>query len=385
MPAVATSVSTITVRAAANSRSVGRGMRPRSRQTTAAANQRQPQSTRHQKRSISTPAEENGAGDPTTGPLCSRSCCPTREGEKPARRPPASPRRDSVAAHRFASRPISPGRRRRYHASQTAPRPASTPPTARTISRCTSPRRMQAVQQPIIPVVGELIRRHPGTISLGQGVVHYGPPPKPSSASPAFWPTRRTTSTSRSKASPSWSRPSSASWPTENGIAAGDCQPRRGHGRRQHGVLQRPAGHRRSGRRDHPAGAVLLQSRDGRLHAQLPARAGAAGRQLPDRPAGRLRQAVTPRTRAIVTISPNNPTGAVYPREALVAVNELCREHGIYHIHDEAYEYFVYERRGTFRPARCPAPRHTRSRCSHSPRPTVSPVGASATWSCPRR
>src|SRR5688572_27100732 len=38
--------------------------------------------------------------------------------------------------------------------------------------------RMQAVQSPVIPVVGELIRRHPGTISLGQGVVFYGPPPE---------------------------------------------------------------------------------------------------------------------------------------------------------------------------------------------------------------
>src|SRR5215210_366889 len=39
-------------------------------------------------------------------------------------------------------------------------------------------RRMRAVQSPVIPVVGELIRRHPGTISLGQGVVFYGPPPE---------------------------------------------------------------------------------------------------------------------------------------------------------------------------------------------------------------
>ena len=39
-------------------------------------------------------------------------------------------------------------------------------------------RRMQLVQQPIIPIVGELIRQHPGTISLGQGVVHFGPPPQ---------------------------------------------------------------------------------------------------------------------------------------------------------------------------------------------------------------
>jgi len=38
--------------------------------------------------------------------------------------------------------------------------------------------RMQSVQSPIIPVVGELIRSNPGTISLGQGVAYYGPPPK---------------------------------------------------------------------------------------------------------------------------------------------------------------------------------------------------------------
>src|SRR5687768_1476909 len=38
--------------------------------------------------------------------------------------------------------------------------------------------RMEAVQSPIIPVVGDWIRSHPGTISLGQGVVYYGPPPQ---------------------------------------------------------------------------------------------------------------------------------------------------------------------------------------------------------------
>ena len=36
--------------------------------------------------------------------------------------------------------------------------------------------RMDAVQMPIVPVVGDIIRQVPGTISLGQGVVHYGPP-----------------------------------------------------------------------------------------------------------------------------------------------------------------------------------------------------------------
>ena len=36
--------------------------------------------------------------------------------------------------------------------------------------------RMDAIQAPIVAVIGDLIRQSPGTISLGQGVVHYGPP-----------------------------------------------------------------------------------------------------------------------------------------------------------------------------------------------------------------
>jgi aspartate/methionine/tyrosine aminotransferase len=51
-----------------------------------------------------------------------------------------------------------------------------------------------------------------------------------------------------------------------------------------------------------------------------------------------------------VTISPNNPSGAVYPEETLRAVNELCRERGLYHIHDEAYEYFTYDGAHHFSP-----------------------------------
>jgi aspartate/methionine/tyrosine aminotransferase len=55
-----------------------------------------------------------------------------------------------------------------------------------------------------------------------------------------------------------------------------------------------------------------------------------------------LERAITPATRAIVTVSPNNPTGAVYPEEALRSVNALCASRGLFHIHDEAYEYFTY-------------------------------------------
>ena len=67
-----------------------------------------------------------------------------------------------------------------------------------------------------------------------------------------------------------------------------------------------------------------------------------------------IRQAITPQTKAIVTISPNNPTGAVYPESALRSVNQLCREQGIYHIHDEAYEYFTYDNTACFSPGSIP-------------------------------
>lgn len=60
--------------------------------------------------------------------------------------------------------------------------------------------------------------------------------------------------------------------------------------------------------------------------------------------------AITPKTRAILTVSPNNPTGAVYSEASLRAVNALCREHGLYHISDEAYEYFVYDAARHFSP-----------------------------------
>jgi aspartate/methionine/tyrosine aminotransferase len=55
-----------------------------------------------------------------------------------------------------------------------------------------------------------------------------------------------------------------------------------------------------------------------------------------------LSAAMTARTRAVVTISPNNPSGAVLSAASLRAVNDLCRARGLYHISDEPYEYFTY-------------------------------------------
>jgi len=67
-----------------------------------------------------------------------------------------------------------------------------------------------------------------------------------------------------------------------------------------------------------------------------------------------LEAAVSGRTRAIVTVSPNNPTGAVYPPADLVRVNEYCRQRGIFHISDEAYEQFLYDGLDHFSPGSLP-------------------------------
>lgn len=52
---------------------------------------------------------------------------------------------------------------------------------------------------------------------------------------------------------------------------------------------------------------------------------------------------IGPRTRAIILISPNNPTGAVYPRETLHAFFELAKKHGIALLLDETYKDFLPE------------------------------------------
>lgn len=60
-----------------------------------------------------------------------------------------------------------------------------------------------------------------------------------------------------------------------------------------------------------------------------------------DVPVTELGSWVTPRTRAIVICSPQNPTGRVYTRDELRYLHDVAREHGIYLISDEAYSDFV--------------------------------------------
>ena len=59
----------------------------------------------------------------------------------------------------------------------------------------------------------------------------------------------------------------------------------------------------------------------------------------------RLRAAVTPRTKAIILNSPNNPTGAVFSPAALAAVAELAVERNLFVVSDECYEALTFEGR----------------------------------------
>jgi len=52
---------------------------------------------------------------------------------------------------------------------------------------------------------------------------------------------------------------------------------------------------------------------------------------------------ITPRTRAVVVINPNNPTGAVYPESALAAIADLARRHDLVIFADEIYEKVLFE------------------------------------------
>jgi aspartate aminotransferase len=56
-----------------------------------------------------------------------------------------------------------------------------------------------------------------------------------------------------------------------------------------------------------------------------------------------IESAITPRTRALFVNTPHNPTGAVMPRETLLAIIDVARKHDLWIVSDEAYEDVIYE------------------------------------------
>jgi aspartate/methionine/tyrosine aminotransferase len=205
--------------------------------------------------------------------------------------------------------------------------------------KCTS--RMDAIQAPIIAVVGDLIRQTPGTISLGQGVVHYGPPPAALKAAADAVGHSGTHEYQAASGQPALIAAIEHKLRRDNGIdlARGSRTMVTAGGNMAfvHAVLATTG----------PDDEVILPVPFYFNHEMAIQMAGC--RAVPVATDSRyqldvdaIRAAMTPRTRAVVTISPNNPTGAVFPESSLREVNALCRDRGLYHISDEAYEYFTY-------------------------------------------
>ena len=209
--------------------------------------------------------------------------------------------------------------------------------------------RLTAVQTPVIPIVTQWMAETPGTISLGQGMVAYGPPDAAMQAARQFPQSSDEHRYGRVEGLPELVDIFEAKLAAENHIRV---QP---HSRT---VIT-------AGSNLGFMNAVLAIADPGdefifplpyyfnHCMAVTMANCRTVGvRTLPDYQLDldAIARAITPRTRAVVTCSPNNPTGAVYSEMSLRAVNDLCRERGVFHIHDEAYEYFTYDNTVNFSP-----------------------------------
>jgi aspartate/methionine/tyrosine aminotransferase len=201
--------------------------------------------------------------------------------------------------------------------------------------------RMDAVQAPIVPIVGDIIRQVPGTISLGQGVVHYPPPRAAIDAARAALERPAINAYQDGNGLRALVDRLARKLCTENGVdVAGGSRIMVTAGANMafmHAVIAITE----------PGDEIILPAPFYFNHEMAVQMAGCRAVAVPTDDRYQLRldaiqSALTPRTRAIVTISPNNPSGAVFSETSLREVNALCRDRGMYHIADEAYEYFTY-------------------------------------------
>jgi aspartate/methionine/tyrosine aminotransferase len=212
-----------------------------------------------------------------------------------------------------------------------------------------SPSRMNHVQSPIIPAVAAIIQQHPGTISLGQGVVYYGPPPEAIAQITTFLANPEHHKYQAVEGIAPLREQIALKLKTENGMMIDQQRQLVVTAGSNMGFLNAVLA------MTNPGDEIILQTPYYFNHEMAVTIAGcrpilvATDEQYQLRPQA-IAQAITDRTRAIVTISPNNPTGVVYAEVALREVNTLCRDRGLYHIHDEAYEYFTYDGAQHFSP-----------------------------------
>ncbi len=212
--------------------------------------------------------------------------------------------------------------------------------------------RISAVQTPVIPEVAELILANPGTISLGQGVVNYGPPPAALERIRQFLDSPENHKYQHVQGVPELREAIADKLKAENGIDLNRRDTIVTAGSNM-GFLNAVLAI------TDPGDEVILL-RPYFFNQEMALTMAGARAVVVDTDAdyqpvpAAIAAAITPRTRAVVTISPNNPTGAVYDQTTLAEINSLCAVHGIYHISDEAYEHFTYGDDSHFSPAACP-------------------------------
>ncbi len=213
--------------------------------------------------------------------------------------------------------------------------------------------RMDRVQTPMIPVVGEWVAQHPGTISLGQGVVHYAAPTEVrQAAAEAVLSDPRVDRYALVRGIDDLLKQIDAKVERENGVCLDESVAVVTAGSNMgfvnavlavadvedEVILFSPYYFNHEMAIDIAGCKPVIVSTDDEYQIDFE----------------KLQAAVTPRTRAIVTVSPGNPTGVVYSADSLTRINQLCCDRGIYHISDEAYEYFLYGGRKHFSPASLP-------------------------------
>lgn len=218
--------------------------------------------------------------------------------------------------------------------------------------------RVRAIDTPIIPELAGLARTHGDSVSLGQGVAFFGPPPEVSEALSTFWGSFNPHGYGPAAGDPELIELIEAKLTRENGFEGS------GKGWR----VMVTAGANMAFLNailaiTDPGDEVILPLPWYFNHEMAVRLAGAVPVGVPCGPdfvpdLDRIVQAINPRTRAIVTVSPNNPTGVVYPEATLTGVNALAAQRGLWHVSDETYEYFLYGAARHVSPG-APGHRHT--------------------------
>jgi aspartate/methionine/tyrosine aminotransferase len=207
--------------------------------------------------------------------------------------------------------------------------------------RYTASQRMSDIQSPVIPIIANLINETPGTISLGQGVVYYDPPQSALDRASQLHSSENYHLYSTVDGLNELRDCISFKLKSDNNINLSD---------QQKIVVTAGAnmGFMNAMMAITDPGDEIILLRPYYFNHEMAVNMVSCKAVTVDTDSTyqpcleKISSAITSKTKAVVTVSPNNPSGAVYPASTLESINKICKENGIYHISDEAYEYFTY-------------------------------------------